>query len=89
MDTLLLPPPLHLSTDAAPPRPARTSTRSGTPFISYWLNFQPGVLSAEASSSTRTPAALRAPSSRATAAVTASPSASFLMMGTMTTWAGG
>lgn len=42
-----------------------------------------------ASSSTRTPAALRARSRPCTAAITPSASASFLMMGTMTTWTGG
>ena len=62
-----------------------TSTLTGTPFISYWLNFQPGVLSVLASTCTRTPAPRSAASSRCTAAITASPSTSFFRIGTMTT----
>mmetsp|Transcript_35149 Transcript_35149/g.89004 ORF Transcript_35149/g.89004 Transcript_35149/m.89004 type:complete len:268 (-) Transcript_35149:864-1667(-) len=65
-----------------------TSTRTGTPFISQWLNFHPGVCRLSASTLTRMPAPLAAASSAATASITAGRSPSFLTMGTMTTCTG-
>mmetsp|Transcript_3579 Transcript_3579/g.14490 ORF Transcript_3579/g.14490 Transcript_3579/m.14490 type:complete len:300 (-) Transcript_3579:645-1544(-) len=65
-----------------------TSMRTGTPRISYWLNFQPGRSFSEASMSTRTPAAFSLSVTSVAAATTASRCFSFCQMGTTTTCVG-
>mmetsp|Transcript_5330 Transcript_5330/g.22591 ORF Transcript_5330/g.22591 Transcript_5330/m.22591 type:complete len:255 (-) Transcript_5330:989-1753(-) len=65
-----------------------TSIRTGTPFISQWLNFQPGELRASSSSLTRTPARFSAATISPAAAATLSLSLFFCAMGTTTTCTG-
>mmetsp|Transcript_22814 Transcript_22814/g.70485 ORF Transcript_22814/g.70485 Transcript_22814/m.70485 type:complete len:413 (+) Transcript_22814:169-1407(+) len=65
-----------------------SSMRTGTPRISYWLNFQPGRSLSLASSSTRTPAALRSRVTRSAASTIASRCFSFCQMGMTTTCVG-
>mmetsp|Transcript_13233 Transcript_13233/g.43851 ORF Transcript_13233/g.43851 Transcript_13233/m.43851 type:complete len:320 (+) Transcript_13233:290-1249(+) len=65
-----------------------TSIRIGTPFISQWLNFQPGELRVSSSSFTRTPACFSVSTMCAAAKDTVSLSLFFCAIGTTTTCTG-